>query len=108
MSGFVNGAVAAVFLLGVLWYFSPAAEPRFRLCGFFWLTGRECPFCGLTRALFALAKGHWSEALRFHALSPLGFAMLFTLFWKGPPRARCRAPGSGAFTAYGLLRERVP
>jgi len=97
-------AAAALLLLGALWYFSPAAEPRFRACGFYWLTGRECPFCGLTRALFALAKGHWSEALHFNALSPLGFAMLFSLFWNHPIRGRLWPAGLAALAVYGVWR----
>lgn len=101
-------AAAALCLLGVLWYFSPAAEPPFRVCGFHWLTGRECPFCGLTHALFALAKGHWSEALHFNALSPLGFAMLFSLFWKCPARGRLWTAGLAAFAAYGIWRVLIP
>jgi hypothetical protein len=101
-------AAAAVLLLGVLWYFSPAAEPRFTVCAFHWLTGRNCPLCGLTRALFALAKGHWREALHFNALSPLAFAMLFSLFWKFPARGRLWTAGLAAFAVYGVWRVMVP
>lgn len=94
----------AAMLFGVLWYFTPAAEPRFRLCGFYWLTGRPCALCGLTRAMFALAKGHFVEAERFNALAPLGFAMTFALFWNGPIRGRVWTAGMAAFAAYGLWR----
>lgn len=97
-------AVLALLLLGALWYFSPPAEPRFRLCGFYWLTGRPCPLCGMTRAMFALAKGHWTGALHFNALSPLGFAMLFSLFWRFPARGRFWSAGLAAFAAYGVWR----
>ena len=111
LSTFVSPAtgrpIAAILLLGVLWYFSPAPDPRFRLCGFYWLTGHECPFCGLTRALFALAKGDWAAALQFNALSPLGFAMLFSLFWKTPGRGRLWAAGLACFAAYGIVRQFV-
>jgi hypothetical protein len=41
--------------LALLWVYTP---PDLPLCGFRWLTGRLCPFCGLTHAVFALAKGH--------------------------------------------------
>jgi len=101
-------AAPALILLAVLWYFAPAAEPPFRICGFYWLTGRPCPLCGLTRALFALAKGHWREAMQFNALSPLGFVMLFSLFWKFPARGRLWAAGLGAFAAYGIWRALIP
>ena len=101
-------AGAAILLFGVLWYFSPAADPPFRICGFHWLTGRDCPLCGLTRALFALAKGHWREALHLNALSPLGFVMLFSLFWKFPARAGLWTAGLATFAAYGIWRLLVP
>ncbi len=45
-------------------------------CGFRWLTGTPCPLCGLTRALFALAKGDWERAFEFHLFSPLAAAVL--------------------------------
>jgi hypothetical protein len=86
-----------------LWY-CPPAEPVFRLCPFYWLTGRPCPLCGLTRAFCALAKGHWSQAIHFHTLSPLAFAMLFSLFWKGRWRAPLWAGGLAAITLYGAWR----
>ena len=60
--------------------------------------------CGLTRACFALAKGHVREALGFNALSPLGFAMLFSLFWDAPWRGRLWTAGIGAFAVYGVMR----
>jgi Protein of unknown function (DUF2752) len=95
---------AGVTVLAVLWSFTPPAEPHVRLCGFYWLTGHPCPLCGMTRALFALAKGHWSEALRFHALSPLGLLMLASLFWQFPWRARLWTAGAAAFACYGVVR----
>ena len=95
---------ATAALLGILWSFTPPSAPRIRLCGFYWLTGRPCPLCGLTRAVFALAKGHWAEAFHFHALSPLGLAMLLSLFWEIPLRARLWNLGVVAFACYGVVR----
>jgi len=95
---------AAVVLFTALWYFTVPAEPRYLLCGFHWLTGRECPLCGLTRALFALAKGHLTEALGFNALAPVGFLMLFSLFWRIPGRERLWTWGIAAFGVYGVWR----
>ena len=95
---------APLMLFAALWYFSVPAEPRLRLCGFYWLTGRECPLCGLTRALFALAKGHLAEAFAFHPLSPLGFILLFSLFWKFPGRERLWTVGVVSFAIYGIIR----
>ncbi|HVN03122.1 MAG TPA: DUF2752 domain-containing protein [Bryobacteraceae bacterium] len=97
-------AAAALLLFAALWFFSVPAEPAVRLCGFHWLTGLPCPLCGLTRGLFALAKGHWREALRFNALSPLGLLMLFALFWNGRARAWLWTGGAAAFAAYGVFR----
>ena len=102
--GFVFRCAATLAVLAVLWSFTPPAEPRIRLCGFYWLTGRPCPLCGLTRALFALVKGHWAESLHFHALSPLGLAMLLSLFWETPLRARLWNGGIVAFAGYGVVR----
>ena len=91
-------------LFAALWCFSVPASPAMRLCGFYGLTGRPCPLCGLTRALFALAKGHWAEAVHFNALSPLGFVMLFGLFWNGRMRQWLWKSGVAAFAVYGVFR----
>jgi len=100
---------AGMSLLAFLWYYKPPAKPAFQLCGFHWLTGLPCPLCGLTRALFALAKGHWSEALGFNALSPLACAMLAGLFWNGGPmRSRVWTFGIAAFAIYGVCRILLP
>jgi hypothetical protein len=101
-------AAVGVSLLASLWYFE-TPNPAFRLCGFHWLTGHPCPLCGLTRAMFALAKGHWSEALGFNALSPLAFPMLAGLFWNdGPMRRRIWTCGIAAFAIYGVCRIFLP
>ena len=97
-------AAAAIALLVLLWSFSPPADPRFRLCPFHWLTGHDCPFCGMTRAMFALAKGHFREALGFNKLSPLGFAMVFSLFWDTSCNGRLWRVGIAAFAVYGAVR----
>jgi len=51
-----------------------------------------------------LAKGHVREALGFNALSPLGFAMLFSLFWDVSWRGRLWTAGICAFAIYGVMR----
>ena len=88
-------------VLGVLWACTP---PDIPLCGFRWLTGRPCPLCGLTHAIFALAKGRWSEALHWHALSPLAVVMFAGLLWNPPRLARLWMPCATAFGAYGIWR----
>jgi hypothetical protein len=100
-------AAAALAVFAVLWSFTPPAEPSVRLCGFHWLTGRDCPLCGLTRALFALAKGHWTQAISFNALSPLGFTMLFALILNTPWMTRLWTLGMVAFSVYGICRLTV-
>jgi hypothetical protein len=99
---------AGLIALGVLCSFEPRAEPAFRLCGFHWLTGRPCALCGLTRAMFALAKGHWSAAVHFNALSPLAMAMLIGLWWNSPVRGRLWGGGLVAFAIYGVCRVLFP
>jgi len=100
--------VAAAAVYAGLWYFKPPDHSRFQICGFHWLTGRPCPFCGLTRAMFAIAKGHIAQAAHFNALSPLAAVMLLSLFWKGPFRSRLRdrlwTSGLAAFAIYGVYR----
>jgi len=89
-------------VLAILWWCTPPAG--LQLCAFHWLTGLECPLCGLTRGLFALAKGHWAEALRLNALTPVGLAMLLALFWRGRWTARMWSAGVAAFAVYGVWR----
>ena len=76
-------AAAAMALFAALWCFSVPADPAVRLCGFHWLTGRPCPLCGLTRALFAL-------------------------FWNGRTREWLWRGGVAAFAVYGLWRVFLP
>jgi hypothetical protein len=91
-------------LFALLWWASPAAHPAFRACPFYWLTGWPCPLCGLTRGLCAFAKGHWSQAIDFNALTPLGFVLLFSLFWRAPWRPPLWTFGIAAFAVYGVCR----
>jgi hypothetical protein len=59
--------------------------------------------------MFALAKGRWSEALGFNALSPLAFAMLAGLLWNDVPmRGRVWTWGIAAFAIYGVWRIFIP
>jgi hypothetical protein len=94
-------AAALAALAAVLWFFTP---PEMPLCGFRWLTGRPCPLCGLTRALFALAKGHAGEALCLHPLSPLAAVLLAALIWNRPIRARWWTSSAALFGVYGVWR----
>ena len=95
---------AAAALFALFWWLSPPNAPSFHLCPFYWLTARPCPLCGITRAFCALAKGHWAQAIHLHALSPLAFVMLFSLFWKFRWRAPLWTWGLAAIGTYGVWR----
>ena len=101
-------AAGSLALLAMLGSISLPAAPAYRMCPFYWFTGLPCPLCGLTRALFALAKGNWNQAIHFNAMSPLGFGMLFSLFWEGPWRKPLWTLGLAAFSAYGVWRIALP
>src|SRR5437016_12046198 len=103
----MRGALA-IGVFGVLFFFTPPAEPHFRWCGFYWLTGHPCALCGMTRALFALAKGHFGEAVRFNALAPLGFAMVFAALADLKISGRMWTLGFVAFAVYGIGRMIAP
>jgi len=45
------------------------------VCPFNHMTGLPCPGCGLTRAFVSMAHGHLVDAVRWHALSPIMFAL---------------------------------
>jgi hypothetical protein len=93
--------LAALGALAVLWLWTP---PQLSVCAFHTLTGRLCPLCGLTHAMFALAKGHWGEAIRWHALSPLAALLIAGAWWNSPRMARVWMPALLVFAAYGVLR----
>jgi len=49
-------------------------------------------------------QGELDGSDHFNALSPLGFVMLFSLFWKGPWRQPLWTFGLIAFAGYGVCR----
>lgn len=74
-----RAVITGLLLVGfVVW--RPADHPRFRLCGFHFLTGYDCPLCGLTRGLCAAAKGEWRHAVALHPLSLLVLIWLLGAF----------------------------
>ena len=54
------------------------------VCGWRWLTGCDCPFCGLTRCFVAAAHGSLGEAWRFH---PTGVLLFLVVVAQLPYRA---------------------
>lgn len=70
VSRFIRSAffVSVVF---VALYFTAKLAMRFfpfPVCGFRWLTGLPCPFCGGTRCLAFFASGHWLKAFLVNPL----------------------------------------
>lgn len=101
-----SGLAAA---LAVLWMLPLAEEPLAPLCGFHWLTGFPCPFCGLTRALRFLLAGDVPAAVRLHALSPLvllGAVAAAVRPFPVPPKFWPAA--AVIFGGYGVLRWFLP
>ena len=74
------------------------------LCLFHWWTGLDCPFCGLTRAMLAWARGDWRAAIGYNALSPMAALMLTALFWNRSWRERIWTAGVAAFGVFGCWR----
>ena len=63
--------VAGVFLAAEV--LPPGLRPA---CGFYAVTGKPCPTCGMTRSLHALFRGRLLEALRDNPLAALVFGLL--------------------------------
>lgn len=66
--------VAAVTVLGAGHLLGYVLWP----CVFASVTGLPCPGCGMTRAVGALVRAEWSEAMRFHPFAP-GFVLFGTV-----------------------------
>lgn len=48
-------------------------------CPIFWLTGVECPMCGMTRAHLAALRLDFAAAFSFHPLFPVGVPFILLL-----------------------------
>jgi len=97
ITGWLVGIVLTTAALGVaatVFFFNPATHRFYPVCQFHRLTGLNCPGCGMTRALYALAHGHWAAALRDNALflSVLA-ALLLRGIWMAANRFRGRPNG---------------
>lgn len=96
------GLVALLFAGFAL--FDAPLTPKFHICGFLWLTGLPCPLCGMTRALCFLFKGHFSQAIQLHALSPVAALTLAALgTGRSIPASLWRLLGA-SFVIYGTCR----
>jgi hypothetical protein len=64
-------------LLGVgLVVWDPARNGGPPLCPYRIVTGHTCPGCGLTRAIGALLRGRWHDAVTLHPLAPVVAALV--------------------------------
>ncbi len=83
--------------------------PMVNICGFKWLTGLPCPFCGLTHGLLFWMHGEWAEAFHWHLLTPMVFILLagapFVVQNQGiAQQKRLLQLASGAFACYSVWR----
>ena len=69
----------ALLLVEMRLHGSPAPN-AVSFCLFRRMAGIPCPFCGMSRACFALAGGDWREMFRLHPLAPF-LALECGLVW---------------------------
>jgi hypothetical protein len=72
-AGIVGGILAFLYAVPL------PMNPTYQLCGFHWLTGHPCPFCGLTRSLSFLLRGEWRLSLALHPLGPFVLVSLLAV-----------------------------
>ena len=117
-----DAAYPLAFALSALAFFrlyTPRLDtPSF--CGFLWITGWQCPLCGMTRALCAIGHGDFHAAIAFHPLSPLTFALVIAMaatallqlagFPLRPPwrTSRFWIAAAAIFACFGILRIILP
>jgi hypothetical protein len=58
--------------------------------------------------MVAMAAGHWADALRFNALTPVALLMVVVLFRAGAVRQRVWQGGLALFAVYGVCRVFFP
>lgn len=71
------GVPAALAAGLALW--DPARTGGPPLCPYRALTGHSCPGCGLTRAIGALLRGRWDDAVALHPLAPVVVVLVVVL-----------------------------
>jgi len=87
MAGLARVAAAAwlaiIVVAMALAAFAPMALERLAShgpgCPFLLMFHLDCPFCGMTRASLALARGEFNLALVYHPLAPLVLVGIITL-----------------------------
>lgn len=73
MAGKVAFRFGALVFTSVVIALSYGTSPRWMrpACPFHAVTGWWCPGCGLTRGVYALARGHVFDALRWNVFTPI-------------------------------------
>ena len=72
---------AALAAVAVLWFVDPNTR-RLPLCPLHELTGLWCPFCGSTRAAYALLHAQPATALHDNALFVAALPLLAVFWWR--------------------------
>ena len=76
-----------ILLMPVYMCFDPASTYFMPKCIFYHLTGRECPACGIQRAIYALLHGDFMKAIGYNYFLlvsvPYFVAVAITTFCKG-------------------------
>ncbi len=110
-------AAGVVAGLAVLFAVDPATSGVFPPCAWRWLTGLQCPGCGILRGTHALLHGELAQAWRLNALwCVLGPTLGLSLLWAltrsfGVPLPALQVPRAGvwcmllAVVAFGVLRN---
>ncbi len=94
----------------MLWFVDPNTH-RLPLCPLHELTGLWCPFCGSTRASYALLHGQLNTALHDNALFVAALPLLVVLGWRWRSSALRPLPrpvfwaGLAVVLAFGVIRN---
>lgn len=114
--GFTLRAVAPVAVVAlaavVLLRFPPTQYHFYPQCPIHALLHLQCPGCGATRALAALLRGHFGEALRLNALATVMLAPAsvyagicyrrYLLYLRGDAFRWPQLPDGGIYAALGV------
>jgi hypothetical protein len=97
--------VAAACACLVLYARDPADGAPYPACPFRALTGRDCPFCGIGRALHALMHGNVVRAVGLYPLIVAMPLVLFGWLYAKRPTARIVWFAVGGLTLFAIVRN---
>ena len=69
---------SVAFAAAILRAFPPGVNAFYPSCPFYQATGLLCPGCGATRALAALARGQFAQALQYNAFVVVALPIALT------------------------------